>query len=75
MLAALCGMPGEGGVVSEKQALAVPLLPAERDLLVSALRLAEEFDADREKTRPLIELLEQAMTTREARRALAGMAV
>jgi hypothetical protein len=57
------------------KALVVALTPAERDLLVSALRLAEEFEADTDATRPLIELLERAMTTREARRAGAGMLV
>ena len=59
--------------MNDAKALAVALLPAERDLIVSALRLVEEFEADTEATRPLIELLEQAMTTREARSALAGM--
>ena len=54
-------------------ALVVALMPAERDLLLSALQLLEEFEADRERTRPLAELLEKAMTTSEARRATAGM--
>ena len=54
-------------------AFVVALTPRERALLVSALRLAEEFEADTEATRPLIELLEK-MTTTEARRATAGMA-
>lgn len=47
-------------------ALVVALTPRERDLLVSVLRLAEEFEADTQATRPLIELLERAMTTKEA---------
>ena len=54
-------------------ALIVALTPRERDLLMSVLRLAEEFEADTEATRPLIELLEKAMTARGARRAGAGM--
>ncbi len=56
-----------------ERALLLALTAHERDLLVSALRLAEEFEADVEETRPLTELLERAMTTREARRAVAGM--
>ena len=59
--------------MNELKAFAVALMPDERDLIISALVLVEEFDGDREKTRPLIELLEQAMTTREAQRAVAGM--
>ena len=58
----------------EPKALAVALMPHERDLLVSLLYLAEEFDADTELTRPLRELLELAMTAAEARRAGGGMA-
>ena len=56
------------------KALVVALTRAERDLLVSVLRLAEEFEADTQATRPLIELLELAMTAAEARRAGGGMA-
>ena len=56
------------------KALVVALTRAERDLLVSVLRLAEEFEADTEATRPLIELLEKALTTTEAHHAGGGMA-
>ena len=37
------------------------------------LHLAEEFEADTEVTRPLLELLEKALTANEARRVVAGM--
>ena len=59
--------------MTDANALAIALTPAERDLLVSALRLVEAFDADLAETRPVIELLEAAMTVREARRAVAEM--
>jgi hypothetical protein len=59
--------------VTEANALAVALMSSERDLFVSLLRLAEEIDADRAATRPLLELLERALTVREARRAVVGM--
>jgi hypothetical protein len=55
------------------KALVIALTPAERDLLVSALRLAEKFEPDTEATPPLIELLEKAMTTKETRFVAAGM--
>jgi hypothetical protein len=55
------------------KALVIALTPAERDLLVSVLHLAEEFEADTEATRPLIELLEKAMTAKEARHAAVGV--
>jgi hypothetical protein len=55
------------------KAFVVALTPAERDLLASALRLAEEFEADTEATRPLIDLLEEAMTAKETRFAAAGI--
>ena len=35
--------------------------------------LAEEFEADHEATRPLIEVLEKAMTAKEAHRVAVGM--
>jgi hypothetical protein len=54
-------------------ALIVALTPAECDLLVSVLRLAEELEADTEATRPLIELLETALTESEARRVAVGL--
>lgn len=67
-------MPGDGcGDVTEQKALAIALMPAERDLILSALRLLEEFEADTELTRPVIELFEKALTVREAQRAAAGM--
>ena len=40
--------------------VAVALTEPERELLVAALRLAEEHDANRDETRPLIDLLEHA---------------
>lgn len=55
-------------------AFVIALTPAERDLLVSALRLSEEFEADTEATRPLLELLEKAMTATEAQRVIAELA-
>ena len=58
--------------MSEPKALAVALMPAERELIISALVLVEEFDGDPALTRPVIELLEKAMTTSEAQR-VAGM--
>jgi hypothetical protein len=63
----------ERGGVSEANALAVALTSAERDLPLSALVLLEEFDASREQTRPVRELLEKAMTVKEARQAVAEM--
>lgn len=59
--------------MSNPRVMVVVLTGAERDLLVGALHLAEEFEADHEATRPLLELLQRAMTTSEARRAAAEM--
>ena len=50
--------------------VAVALTAAERDLLVSALRLLEEHDGDVERTRPLLDLLERAADMDDLRRAL-----
>ena len=54
--------------------VAVAFTAAERDLLVAALRLMEEHDADPERTRPLLDLLERAPGVEELRRALGEMA-
>jgi hypothetical protein len=50
--------------------VAVALTAAERDLLVSALRLLEEHDGDVERIRPLLDLLERAADMDDLRRSL-----
>lgn len=56
--------------MSSRDVVAVALTRSERDLLVCALRLAEEHDADPAATRDLIDMLERAMPAEQIRRAL-----
>jgi hypothetical protein len=53
---------------------AVAITESERDLLVSALYLAEEHGADTEQTRPLRDLLEHAQREDELRLAIGAIA-